>query len=577
MNPAAKSKVRRIVGWIAALGILLAASGCTGAFATQVSEQVERLFPSFISPTRTPFQPVLPTPTKTVVPTPTPEPVRELFAWLDPALPSDLVEALRLPEGVKTTGALETANLEIGALRGATEEKVTWVYVLAAAFPTLADGTSLDELQRAWRGEGGNSFTGTLILSPQTRAAFESRWGPPGGSRVEEIEERELLDAAWARRSDWAILPFEHLEPRWKVLRIDGMSPTERGLNLDAYPLTVWFGISGNAEALTLLAEKNAGGGAILPTGNYDPGRMTVLTMTGVTALARATGYKMDTLGTTYPGQDIRDWLLNADLAHISNEVSFNQECPRASFTDTSTMFCSRPEYIELLEYLGTDIVELTGNHNNDWGRAADSYSLDLYRDRGWSYFGGGADLDEAREPLKLEHNGNRLAFIGCNPVGPTSAWATADLPGAAPCGDYNWMLEEITRLRDEGYLPIATFQYYEIYTPRPSDHQERNFQAAIDAGAVIVSGSQAHFPQSFEFYADRLIHYGLGNLFFDQMDVPVPGTRREFVDRHVFYNGRHIQTELLTALLEDYAKPRPMTEAERWTFLSDIFSASGW
>ena len=68
-----------------------------------------------------------------------------------------------------------------------------------------------------------------------------------------------------------------------------------------------------------------------------------------------------------------------------------------------------------------------------------------------------------------------------------------------------------------------------------------------------------------------------MGNLFFDQMDIPVPGTRREFIDRHVFYNGQYIQTELLTALLEDYARPRPMTQEERSEFLSEMFGAAGW
>jgi len=285
----------------------------------------------------------------------------------------------------------------------------------------------------------------------------------------------------------------------------------------------------------------------------------------------------MDTLGTTYPGQDIRSWLLEADIAHISNEVSFNEDCPLANFYSTSTMFCSRPEYIELLDYLGTDIVELSGNHNNDWGRKAFTYSLDLYKERGWAYFAGGANLAEARQPALIEHNGNRLAFIGCNPVGPPNAWAAEDQPGAAPCEDYAWMLEEISRLRSEGYLPIVTYQYFELYIYPPSDHQQRNFRAAIDAGAVIVSGSQAHFPQTMEFYNGGFIHYGLGNLFFDQMDIPVPGTRREFVDRHYFYDGRHIQTELLTALLEDYARPRPMDSSEREAFLSDIFTAAGW
>jgi poly-gamma-glutamate synthesis protein (capsule biosynthesis protein) len=52
---------------------------------------------------------------------------------------------------------------------------------------------------------------------------------------------------------------------------------------------------------------------------------------------------------------------------------------------------------------------------------------------------------------------------------------------------------------------------------------------------------------------------------------------REMFVDRHVFYDGRHISTELLTGLIEDYSRPRPMTAEERKDFLGRMFSASGW
>jgi poly-gamma-glutamate synthesis protein (capsule biosynthesis protein) len=72
------------------------------------------------------------------------------------------------------------------------------------------------------------------------------------------------------------------------------------------------------------------------------------------------------------------------------------------------------------------------------------------------------------------------------------------------------------------------------------------------------------------------LIHYGLGNLFFDQYDVS-PTTRQAFIDRHVFYNGRYIGTELLTIMFVDYARPRPMTADEREELLKAAFNASGW
>ena len=70
-------------------------------------------------------------------------------------------------------------------------------------------------------------------------------------------------------------------------------------------------------------------------------------------------------------------------------------------------------------------------------------------------------------------------------------------------------------------------------------------------------------------------MHYGLGNLFFDQMKPEI--SRQEFIDQHVFYNGKYLGLELRTALLEDYSRPRPMTASERQEFLEKIYSLCSW
>ena len=137
-------------------------------------------------------------------------------------------------------------------------------------------------------------------------------------------------------------------------------------------------------------------------------------------------------------------------------------------------------------------------------------------------------------------------------------------------------MTTEIERLREEGVLPIVTFQHFEYYTYTAQANQIRDAQHITSAGAVIVSGSQAHHPQALEFSNGALIHHGLGNLFFDQFAVST-GTRQAFIDRHILYNGRHISTELLTIMFVDYARPRPMTPDERTALLEGVFSASGW
>jgi poly-gamma-glutamate capsule biosynthesis protein CapA/YwtB (metallophosphatase superfamily) len=228
------------------------------------------------------------------------------------------------------------------------------------------------------------------------------------------------------------------------------------------------------------------------------------------------------------------------------------------------------------------DVVELSGNHENDYSRKSLMYTLDIYDQHHIQYFAGGRNLEEARKPLLIENHGNKIAFIGCNPPGPDYDWATATGAGSAPCDDLVWEVNEIKDLRAQGYLTIATFQYNESYAYTPGPWQMRDFRKVSEAGAVVVSGSQAHFPQTFEFDGGNLIHYGLGNLFFDQMAPIIDGrrihgTEREFLDRHIFYDGRYLGTELLTAMLEDYAKPRPMTADERQSLLTDVFTASGW
>jgi poly-gamma-glutamate synthesis protein (capsule biosynthesis protein) len=299
--------------------------------------------------------------------------------------------------------------------------------------------------------------------------------------------------------------------------------------------------------------------------------------MTGVTALTRATAYQMAVRGETFPGMDIRTWLLEADLTHISHEVPFAENCPYPDPVQEDLIFCASPARIALFEDIGADIIELTGNHLLDFGEAAANLTVQMYRDRGWLTYAGGLNLSEAQAPAKITHNGNHLAFIGCNLPGPPNVWANPSKAGAASCADYGWLEGAIKNALSEGFLPIVTIQYIEDYSAIPSAQMESDFLRLAEAGAVVVNGSQAHTPKIMGFHQNSFVHFGLGNLFFDQMevyyqDILMEGTRDEFINRLVFYDNRLVSVELLTAKLEDYARPRPMSPAEREAFLSRIF-----
>jgi poly-gamma-glutamate synthesis protein (capsule biosynthesis protein) len=320
-----------------------------------------------------------------------------------------------------------------------------------------------------------------------------------------------------------------------------------------------------------------------LPIANRDAGKLTTVALTGVTAMVRATAYTMEHKGITYPAEDIGPILSEADITHISNEIPFSPDCPFPTLTPENLVFCSNPSYIDLLKSVGTDVIELTGDHFMDYGADATLYTLQMYKDLGWPYYGGGANAEEARQPVKFENNGNKIAFMGCN-VGcvvkneiPCDAIATDTHPGAAQC-DFNYISTEIPALRDEGYQVIFTFQHREYYTYTAEPLLVTDFGLVASAGAAIVSGSQAHQPHGFAFDNGSYIHYGLGNLFFDQFHYCENYACDDaFIDRHVFYDGRYISTELITLRFVDFAKPRLMTPEERAHFLEIIFNASGW
>jgi poly-gamma-glutamate synthesis protein (capsule biosynthesis protein) len=486
--------------------------------------------------------------------------------FIGPSVPSALREQV------------ENLNVRLGVSRfpgqepQANEMQIQWVYALVAPFPTVTDGVTLDELHIAWTdGVAPQAFGDSpLLMEESTFAALTELWDAPAAGAVRVLPADQLLDSAWSELPSWAILPFEALAPKWKVLTIDGKSPVRKDFEITTYPLVIPFTV----QSPTGLESIH------LPASNHDPSKLTTVILTGVTALVRATAFTMELKGSTYPGERIRDLMREADIAHISNEIPFFTDCTFPKPNQVALVFCSDPKYMDLLIDVGADVIELTGNHFADRGSAGMRETIEIYNQHGLPYFGGGLDLQDSLKPALFESNGNKVAFIGCNKPDVNRFPTATDLqPGAAPC-DFEYLAQKISELNADGYVVISTFQWNESYDSRPSPQQMRDFRLVAESGASIVSGSQAHYAQMMEFHSDSFIHYGLGNLFFDQMgdqDWMPRGIRREFLDRYVIYDGKLISIELITAMLEDYARPRLMTEQERVGFLQEYFFYSGW
>lgn len=506
-------------------------------------------------------------------PTETPELPSSI--WINPHFPSAVHDLFSLSPKFTVLQGQQDTSITISVKGGVPFG--AWTYLLVSPFPSLVEDINSSDLLTFWQTGISSSFPFyELSLSEETKYALTLLWGEPDPDVLIILESDLILSSLWANPESFGIIPFEQLNPYLKVISLNGQNPLRHDFIPDLYDLTLPLNISSSSLPLESLLP-----GDLLI--NFDPSKLTTLALTGVTALVRDTAFIMEEKGLLYPAEEIRSLLETADITHISNEVPFAEDCPTPDSNQSSLYFCSKDEYIQLLEILGTDIVELSGDHFGDWGPEAMLHSLDLYHERNWLTYGGGETLEIGLKPVFIEHNGNQFAFIGCNgKVHDRYATASATNPGASRC-DFDWMTAEITRLNDQGYLVIATMQHEEIDSFYPVAIQQWDFRRLADAGAVIVSGSQAHHPQAFELNGSSLIHYGLGNLFFDQWYLSHYNADehinkdKSFIDLHHFYNGSYINTQLITLQFIDNARPRFMTPSERKIFLSEVFQASIW
>ena len=477
------------------------------------------------------------------------------------------------------TSEIDKAEIKIGVrkeIRDIYKDMKIYTQILVPVVPfyTYTDNINWNDIKLYWKGEidsldylTNDKSIPTLLISRDTLTSLTNLLGPLSKNvPIKIFHNEEFLESSLSDPNIWSIIPFEKLNKKLKVLKLDNMDIFDKKLDISSYPLAINFWISGDEKNIDTL--KTALDSYIKLSRDID--NLTILNMTGVTAMVRGTANRMERKGILYPAEKIAEILRSADLTHISNEVPFVENCPVK--VSKNLVFCSKPEYIDLLKNVGADIIELTGNHMNDYGYEAMLYSLSLYNEENMQYYAGGKNKEIAQAPLLIETNGNKFAFIGCNYWGPDYVWATDENPGAAKC-DYEYICSEIEKLKKEGYIVIVTFQYVEHYDYFPTPQQIIDFRKIVDCGADIVSGSQSHHPMAAELHGDGFINYGLGNLFFDQMFSL--GVRQGIIAQHIFYKGKHISTKLITTMLEDYSQPRLTNPEEQKQLLESIFKAS--
>ncbi len=536
---------------------------------------------------------VVPSATEIVQPaaSPTPRPARgvlvvEAEPAVAPAAAAPLLQLLAAA-GIQAESGAGEADLRLSAAALA-EGTLVWEHLLTPVdrASSVLEGITLQELREVWTGAATSPNFTAIYPSEEIMPELIALLGPAGPA-VSPQAPSALADAVWADPMGLGIVPFEALTTRLRAIRLDGMSTVDNRLDPASWPLASRAWVAPTTDrGKNALAKLDP---ASLPITNRDRAKLTVLVMTGVTAMARNSAVAIERSGDYgFLARQVGPELAAADITLISNEIPFVKGCV-ADNTLNNLILCSKPEYYLNLELSGVDAVGLTGNHQNDFGYANALASLAFYKGKAIPVYGGGADDKAARAPLVIEHNGNRLGFLGANSWGPewywsgtgekVSAWAGAANPGSARF-DRAQMIADIQALKPQVDLVFAEVQHTEFnsagdYQTKPVPDEEADFQALSDGGADVVTGVMAHAPQAIELRNGRLIVYGLGNLYFDQTwSWP---TRTGLVVRHTLYNKKLINTELLVTVIETNFQLRWATPEERILVLKSVFDVSRW
>ena len=427
--------------------------------------------------TQMPEPTATPAPTETPIPTPTLAP---MTVWLDPALPADLrtafADAIATASGetaMIVTEQGEDAAATVRLIAGDAEGTLLAerFYAAVVPFDSVQDNITLEELKARWAGGGG----GPLYTTPES-AMLGAIFGEGAGT---EIAAEELLAALQTDRTAVGIIPFDALDPSYKAQMVEGVNVLNNRLDPATYPLVTRVSLTGpEADRIAPVLED-----VIALKTNRDPAKLTTLIMTGVTAMARNTARVMEEEGVLYPALVISDTLAAADITHVSNEIPFLDDC-KVNATKNNLVLCSNDRYWETLEAVGTDIVGLSGNHVNDFGRKGALRSLQFYKDNEIPIYGSGLNIEEACAPLMWEHNGNTFAFIAALAYWPEFAWATETQPGACYYYDnketIKAMVEELASKVD---VVAVELQFYETYNAYPTIEQVAEFREVRDCG----------------------------------------------------------------------------------------------
>lgn len=269
--------------------------------------------------------------------------------------------------------------------------------------------------------------------------------------------------------------------------------------------------------------------------------------------------------------EELLTHMQQADIMCLNNEFTYSLQ--GAPLEGKMYTFRVNPDRISVLQEMGVDIVKLANNHVYDYGRKALLDTFETLENAGIAYIGAGRNLEEAMEPVYVELDGKKIAFVSASRAEKykMTPQATEERPGILRCYDNTLFLEVIKEARENADFVLAYVHWGTEYSFELEEVQLTTGKEYLDAGADVVIGAHTHCLQGMEYYDGKPIIYSLGNYWFNEKTLD-----SMLLDLH-FYgddNGGKVDVRVIPAIQSGKCTRivTDMTEQERiYSFLEDI------
>ena len=249
------------------------------------------------------------------------------------------------------------------------------------------------------------------------------------------------------------------------------------------------------------------------------------------------------------PLAGVTPWLRTADLAignlecvvteqTVARPGSYRLRCP--------------PQSPVMLRRAGFDLLGLANNHALDFDLAGLADTVSRLAAAGLNPLGAGPGAQAADQPMLLDTDGLRLAFLAFNTVPDPDDKPGVDAGGWTPAGwDRGAAVAAVAAARAQADAVIVMMHWGREYEVRADPAQRSAARALLEAGAVLVIGYHPHVVQDTEVYEQGFVAYSLGNLVFDQEQ----GETRQGLALRAFFDRQGLRA---VQALPVSAGPRP-------------------